>query len=274
MTEPDLAISNYKRGNKEMLEIGKALGACQMAQRTYGKQAEDIGALTKIYSKVLSHRSTSKIINGIRKWLLTSQVFPTPHDIENMIDSASCKKKFDPAVYKYITRLITTNPTSCTKDDYQYIEQYHKYIHDHNKAIDNRSREALKSLKLQNLDKNSQLNLLDEISNSYNARDALKHTHLSEEVQLALVYKIDDPGHASFALGYEHLSEKVQLALINKIDSWYAACALEYEHLSEKVQLALVDEIDFPVHVRNTLKYTHLSEKVKDLLKAKIKRGK
>ncbi len=102
---------------KDIITLTKALGACQLAQRTYGKQADNLDKVADIFVRLLKNHEPQKVIEAIKQWLLTEQNFPTPADIENILNP---KPKFDFAVYNRIQNKLKIG-------DY-VSEKEHKYL--------------------------------------------------------------------------------------------------------------------------------------------------
>ena len=102
--------------------LNHALGACLVTQRTYGKQATDMEKALKVFIRVLSDYEPEKVIQAIKKWLLTSPDFPTPADILNILNP---QPKFDYAVYNALNDRLKRGE----KLDYsqmEYIKAYEK----------------------------------------------------------------------------------------------------------------------------------------------------
>lgn len=72
------------------------LTACAAVQRTYGKQADDIKAVAKIFLADLAGYSAQQISDAMQKWRKQAQEFPTPADIIALLDK---KPKLDGNVY-------------------------------------------------------------------------------------------------------------------------------------------------------------------------------
>ena len=102
----------------------KALASCQIVQRTYGKQAENLDKVTNIFLAVLNQYEPEKVIKAVKEWIKSSSEFPTPADIESILNS---KPKFDYAVYQSLQR-ERSNGTNLTSEQWKYLEAYEQNV--------------------------------------------------------------------------------------------------------------------------------------------------
>lgn len=107
------------------MRLSKALSACQLVQRTYGKQADDIGIITEIFVRVLRHHNPKDVIDVIRKWIIESPEFPTPSDIENMLNP---RPKYNYAIYQRIAHKFKKDSANMTDSEWSYLRKYEKHI--------------------------------------------------------------------------------------------------------------------------------------------------
>jgi hypothetical protein len=67
-----------------------------MVQRTYGKQAENMDMVTKIFTRVLDRYEPELVIQAVKQWIMDSPEFPTPSDIKQIL---SPTKTYDKTIY-------------------------------------------------------------------------------------------------------------------------------------------------------------------------------
>lgn len=78
-----VAIGAYQPEHQRA--IAASLGACLMVQRTYGRQGEDIRAMTAIFCRALQDYAPQEVVQALATWLSKSSEFPTPYDIRQLI---------------------------------------------------------------------------------------------------------------------------------------------------------------------------------------------
>ena len=93
----DCSISETKLSNKDVVEIGKALGVCVLVQKTYGKQASDLDKIARIFAHLFKNYEINDILKAIKKWVFTSSDFPTPRDILKILEG---KRELDANIYQ------------------------------------------------------------------------------------------------------------------------------------------------------------------------------
>ncbi len=97
MREISTDIREYTPAQKKGLII--ELGACQVTQRTYGKQGQDMEAAIRVFTSDLKEFSPEQIMEALARWRLKSPEFPTPYDIKQIL---APDPQFDSLVYKEI----------------------------------------------------------------------------------------------------------------------------------------------------------------------------
>lgn len=100
--------------------IAASLGACLVVQRTYGKQGEDIATMTKVFCAALSKYRPEQVMNAMNDWLTTSAEFPTPYDIQQLIDP---KPVWSPILFQELLDKRKRGDY-LTFDEQEYIKQY------------------------------------------------------------------------------------------------------------------------------------------------------
>lgn len=70
----------------DLASLNTQIGACLAVQRTYGKQAADLAAVTRVFASDLAGYEPSEVIKALAEWRLKSAEFPTPADIRNLLD--------------------------------------------------------------------------------------------------------------------------------------------------------------------------------------------
>lgn len=118
---------------RDILNLGKALSACSLVQRTYGKQAADIDKVTKVFAKILSQYEPDKVIDAIGSWLTNSTDFPTPADIVRIVAG---KQKLDPGIYQRAQRVAADSKGEFSdaydrKEAKKYCRYYEREIIGH-----------------------------------------------------------------------------------------------------------------------------------------------
>ena len=123
---PDLKENTElaKFNDKDVVSLSKALAACQLVQRTYGKQAGDLDKVAKIFARVLAEYDPQQVIEAIKRWLQESPEFPTPSDIVKMLDPA---KKFDKELYIKFSQQYAKGEITEFSQGYEYMKEYEKH---------------------------------------------------------------------------------------------------------------------------------------------------
>jgi hypothetical protein len=111
--------SHFKIDDKQKLIA--ALGACQLTQRTYGKQAKDLGKIAKVFIKVLEHYDPNLVICAIKKWICESAEFPTPADIEGILNP---QPRYISCVYQRLSDKAKNNPAAMESVEWEYIRKF------------------------------------------------------------------------------------------------------------------------------------------------------
>jgi hypothetical protein len=102
------------------LELANSL----IAQRTYGKQGGDIAVLADIFLTDLQGYEPDKVLQAIRQWRRTSPEFPTPADIEAILNP---KPKFDSFLYQRLLKKSQTSGEFMMPSEWEYIKKYEKH---------------------------------------------------------------------------------------------------------------------------------------------------
>lgn len=97
------------------------LAACQLVQRTYGKQAAELPAVVKVFMSDLAEYSPEDVIAAIAKWRLTKPEFPTPADIRKLLNP---EPVFDYAVYSRLVAKAKADGASMSDREWRYIREY------------------------------------------------------------------------------------------------------------------------------------------------------
>lgn len=98
----------------------KALEACAMIQRTYGKQAEFEKA-APVFLRVLSAYPPAKVIDAVGQWLLKSQEFPTIADILQILNP---QPTFEKPIYIKLLDKAKNDGARMNEAEWNYIKQY------------------------------------------------------------------------------------------------------------------------------------------------------
>lgn len=104
--------------------LNKALGACAVVQRTYGKQVADLKQVVKIFIKVLDGFEPEQVVQAIKQWLMQSPEFPTPSDILKILKPQPI---YDKNVYMNLKNKIK-NFEFISITEKEYIESYERYV--------------------------------------------------------------------------------------------------------------------------------------------------
>lgn len=107
----------------DVVALSAELGASLVSQRTYGKQGEDIRVLTKVFLDDLKAYEPVKVLLAIKQWRKTDPNFPTPADIEAILNP---KPKFDYAVYQRL--LDRSKRENLYHDEWKYIKAYEQNV--------------------------------------------------------------------------------------------------------------------------------------------------
>lgn len=94
-------VSKY--GEKEVATLVKALGACALVQRTYGKQGTDFEKQAKVFLRVLQNYEPEAVISAIKNWILKSKDFPTPADIVDVLEN---KPTMSADIYREACKIV------------------------------------------------------------------------------------------------------------------------------------------------------------------------
>lgn len=119
-----LEIVRGKFTAKDINNLISALAACQIAQKIYGKSAEDLDVQTEVFLLVLSKYEPSQVIAAIEVWLGKSDTFPTPYDIKEIIDP---EPVYDKTIYLSLQKKKEYDPDGMRDADWRYIREYENY---------------------------------------------------------------------------------------------------------------------------------------------------
>ena len=119
----DTELTQAKFEPQDILKLSKALAACQLVQRTYGKQASDLDKVAEIFARVLADYEPSAVIAAIKRWLQESPEFPTPSDIVKMLNPA---KKYDKELYIKFSQQYAKGEITEFSKGYEYMKAYEK----------------------------------------------------------------------------------------------------------------------------------------------------
>lgn len=120
----ELATASLFAGD-DVVKLSKALGACLLVQRTYGKQGSDIEKITNVFLKILSGFEPERVIDAVKEWVETSSEFPTPADILQILNP---KPKFEYAVYQRLAHKAKVDGVSMTSDEWSYLRGYERLV--------------------------------------------------------------------------------------------------------------------------------------------------
>lgn len=119
-SDKQVVASTNKFTGDDVVKLSKALSACQLVQRTYGKQADDIGKITEVFVRILKEYEPDQVIEAVKEWVTTSAEFPTPSDIANIL---SPKPRFDYAVYQSLQEQKRSGAT-LSDLQWKYLREY------------------------------------------------------------------------------------------------------------------------------------------------------
>ena len=102
-------------------EIISQLSACQAVQRTYGKQAEDIPAVCRVFISDLSEYPPDDVVKAIAQWRKTNQEFPTVADIVKIIFP---QPVFSADLYRELQRKRKEPNSWLTDSEKKYIKMF------------------------------------------------------------------------------------------------------------------------------------------------------
>lgn len=117
-------LSNeVKFDEKEKLMVANELSACLIAQRTYGKQGNDLAALVKIFLSDLRGYSGKDVARAIDQWRNSKPEFPTIADIRGILDP---QPVFDVTVYRELLEKKKRGDINEYSSGWEYIKAYEK----------------------------------------------------------------------------------------------------------------------------------------------------
>ena len=95
-----------------------------LTMKTYGKEPEQLEAITPIFNLVLADYPFDKIEAAFAFYLKTNSEMPTPADIANIIERG-CKPAFDRGVYVALSK---KRPEDRTRPDWDYMADYERFM--------------------------------------------------------------------------------------------------------------------------------------------------
>lgn len=102
-------------------DIITQLSACQAVQRTYGKQAEDIPAVCRIFLADLADFPPAAVVQAIADWRKRHQEFPTPSDIRGIL---SPEPTFSADLYRELLRKRKDPGEWLSDDERRYLRRF------------------------------------------------------------------------------------------------------------------------------------------------------
>lgn len=96
---------------------------CFDTMKLYGKEPEQLGALCRVFKRVLGEYPWYLIECGFEDYLKRNDEMPTPADIVNLIDPPLVKKKFSPVAFLDIKRR-SREGQFITNAEKQYCEDF------------------------------------------------------------------------------------------------------------------------------------------------------
>lgn len=116
-------ISTEEDNAQRKKALVDALAACMAVQRTYGKQAGDLLAISRIFRSVLADFSAEQITEALKSWLLKNRDFPTPHDIYSLLREDKPKNR---DVYMRIVTSMRQNAATLRQWEWDYMREFER----------------------------------------------------------------------------------------------------------------------------------------------------
>lgn len=112
-----------KFNEEEKSAIAIQLSACLAVQRTYGKQASDLGAVVKIFLSDLNEYASPQIAEALEIWRTKSPEFPTPADIIAILDD---KPKMSVDIYRTMLKKYKDSGYNEYSEAGIYVKNYER----------------------------------------------------------------------------------------------------------------------------------------------------
>lgn len=117
--------NNFDRKAAENLH--EALSKCLMAQRTYGKQVDDLPNIMLVFAECLSQYAQNEIQDAFSVHLRSSPDFPTPSDIIKILENkTNGRDKPNGFVYQRLVQRMRDGE-QLNSSEYQYVKDYEAY---------------------------------------------------------------------------------------------------------------------------------------------------
>jgi hypothetical protein len=110
-------------------EIKSMVDICFDALDTYGKTPEQVHSIVKLFCTVFEGYPISKVRDAFRQWVKTSNKFPTPADIEKIINPPVIEWKPDWAAYTALKRRIQNDWYYPLSDEREFLRKCEEYAY-------------------------------------------------------------------------------------------------------------------------------------------------